>query len=248
MNALGFNLLGRIVVLKPEKFGGTDEERKFHCEKGFGLLPTTHGTTITGRRLLNNQEMSIDSSDIEKLWVDPVPLSMADQDEGEPSQYFEPRNAVTVPTASMVPGEGVIPLPPELGEQLTRTLEDAIKVAEEELKKTEEDTLRPEYDLTKLTPVPPEKSKKQREKREKGKMAMSTQVAQALRDDVPADDEKAKNRVEQIIAEREVVSPEDLEAMRQLEAEVAALDAAPQTESSDAGMMDSAPGDSGSSE
>lgn len=71
MNPFNINLTNRVVLLKPEFHGGTEEERKFLCERGFGLQPFAHGSKITGTLLVNNSIMMIDAdTDIEDLWVE----------------------------------------------------------------------------------------------------------------------------------------------------------------------------------
>jgi hypothetical protein len=73
MNPLGVNLENKIVVLKEgDGLSGPEEQRKFLCQKGFGLMPFTHGVTITGVLMHLNESRTISSEVIEKAWVEPM--------------------------------------------------------------------------------------------------------------------------------------------------------------------------------
>jgi outer membrane biosynthesis protein TonB len=114
MNKLGINLSGRIVLLAPSTHGGSEEERRFLCENGFGLMPFTHGSTITGTHLLTNKVMTIDGdTDIDCLWVPTEVHRAAEPPEVPEVQVAEPAVCVeSFPTPAVLPPAPPPPPPP----------------------------------------------------------------------------------------------------------------------------------------
>jgi hypothetical protein len=72
MNPIGINLQDRIVVLRSDRHGGDENQRRFLCKSGFGLQPFTNGSSVTGIMLHIDKMMTINSDDIEKLWENPL--------------------------------------------------------------------------------------------------------------------------------------------------------------------------------
>lgn len=67
MNSLNIDLRGKTVILSHEYYDGDEEARKFKCEQGFGCLPFTSGTAISGYFLKDGERCRVEGDEVEKL-------------------------------------------------------------------------------------------------------------------------------------------------------------------------------------
>ncbi len=66
-NALGMELKGKIVILSAEHYNGSEEDREFLCESGFGCYPFTAGRAIFGKLVKTGMQLRVDGYEIERL-------------------------------------------------------------------------------------------------------------------------------------------------------------------------------------
>ena len=66
-NALKQDITDRVVILRADRYKGSEAERKFLCEGGFGCHPHTNGTGVFGKFLSDGEQARVHGYDIEKL-------------------------------------------------------------------------------------------------------------------------------------------------------------------------------------
>ena len=66
-NSLKIDLVGKTVILSSKYYKGTEEDRKFKCEGGFGCSNVTSGTAVFGYFVKDNEKTRIDGYEVEKL-------------------------------------------------------------------------------------------------------------------------------------------------------------------------------------
>ncbi len=66
-NALKQELAGKTVILSRKYYKGTEEDRAFVCEDGFGVSPNTGGTAIFGHFVKDGEKCRVEGYEIEKL-------------------------------------------------------------------------------------------------------------------------------------------------------------------------------------
>lgn len=67
MNSLRIDITGKVVVLSRKEFSGTESERMFLCEKGFGCSPFTSGSAVYGKFISDGEKCRVEGHQIEKL-------------------------------------------------------------------------------------------------------------------------------------------------------------------------------------
>ena len=63
------NLEGKVVILSPEFYKGTQDERRFKCEGGFGCNPACIGRAVFGTFLSDGERARVNRDEI--LCLDP---------------------------------------------------------------------------------------------------------------------------------------------------------------------------------
>jgi len=63
----GVDLTGKVVILKSEFYKGSDSERAFKCEGGFGCSPHTIGTAVVGHFLMDGEKCRVERFQVERL-------------------------------------------------------------------------------------------------------------------------------------------------------------------------------------
>jgi len=66
-NNLNKDLTGKKVVLSAKYYKGTDEDRTFFCESGFGCKPYTNGRGVYGYFVKDGEEHRAEGYEIESL-------------------------------------------------------------------------------------------------------------------------------------------------------------------------------------
>jgi hypothetical protein len=66
-NSLNQNILGKVVIVSAEYTCGSENQRKFRCEDGFGCFSFTSGQAIFGTVVATGEKCRIEGYMIEKL-------------------------------------------------------------------------------------------------------------------------------------------------------------------------------------
>ncbi len=66
-NSLNINLIGKTVVLSKRHYKGSEEDRTFKCEGGFGCYPSMGGRAIFGHFVKDGEKCRVEGYEIEKL-------------------------------------------------------------------------------------------------------------------------------------------------------------------------------------
>lgn len=69
-NSLNIDLKGKVVVLSSKYYHGTEDQRTFKCEHGFGIAPFTRGQAVFGYFISDGRRARVEGYEIEKLAKD----------------------------------------------------------------------------------------------------------------------------------------------------------------------------------